>query len=64
LYNACKYNIINNLRNTDLIHDGIPPSADTLACSADVAVEFLNVVFPSVLATLGLKVSGYLMIGA
>ena len=48
----------------DLIHDGIPPSADTLGLSSAVGVEFLTVIFPSVLATLGLKVSGYLMIGA
>jgi hypothetical protein len=48
----------------DLVHDGIPPSADTLGLFDAVAAEFLNVVFPRVLAKLGLKVSGYLMIQA
>jgi hypothetical protein len=48
----------------DLIHDGVPPSSDALRFFEAVAVEFLNVVFPKVLATLDLKVNGYLMIMA
>lgn len=48
----------------DLIHDGVPPSSEILAIFHPIAVEFLNVVFPKVLAGLGLKVTGYLMIGA
>jgi hypothetical protein len=46
----------------NLIHDGVPPSSETLAFFEPVSVEFLNVLFPKVLATLGLKVTGYLMI--
>jgi hypothetical protein len=45
----------------NLIHDGVPPSSETIGCYEAVAVEFLSVVFPKVLATLGLRVSGYLI---
>jgi hypothetical protein len=48
----------------DLIHDGVPPSNEATEVFASVALEFLNVIFPRVLAQLGLKVSGYLMIMA
>jgi hypothetical protein len=43
----------------DLIHDGVTPSKETLGSFEPVVLEFLNVVFPTVLANLGLKVSGY-----
>jgi hypothetical protein len=46
----------------ELIHEGIVPSAETLGLCVPVALEFLKVVFPSVLASLGLTVNGYLMI--
>lgn len=46
----------------DLIHDGVQPSGDTLRVFELVAVEFLRVVFPKVLATLGLSVNGYFLI--
>jgi hypothetical protein len=48
----------------DLIHDGASPSSEALGFFEAVATEFLNVVFPKALASLGLKVSGYLMITA
>jgi hypothetical protein len=48
----------------DLIHDGVQPSGDTLRSFEPVAVEFLNIVFPKVLKTLGLSVNGYLLITA
>lgn len=47
-----------------LIHNGVHPSSDTICFFEPVALEFLNVIFPRVLATLGLKISGYFMIEA
>ena len=59
LWEECK-----QLRNerSKLIHDGVSPSAETLAFFDSVAIEFLNVIFPKVLRNLGLVVTGYLMI--
>jgi hypothetical protein len=45
-----------------LIHEGASPSIEAIASFEAVAFEFLNVLFPRVLGTLGLKVSGYLLI--
>jgi hypothetical protein len=43
----------------NLIHDGVTPSNETLGSFGPVALEFLDVVFPTVLDNLGLKVIGY-----
>jgi hypothetical protein len=40
-----------------LIHDGVPPSQDTLAFFEAVAVQFVNVLFPNVLRNLGLFIT-------
>jgi hypothetical protein len=47
-----------------LMHDGIPPSTDTLAFFEAVAVEFVNVLFPNVLRNLGLFITDSLSITA